>query len=66
MNVFFGEEGKRLDKYSQIYSKLLLIGDFNDEESESVLAQSLHDGNAVNRSEADLRLLQHPRWSILG
>ena len=66
MNVFFGEVGKSLDKYSQIYSKLLLIGDFNEEESESVLAQSLHDNNAVNRSEVDLRLLQHPRWSILG
>ena len=66
MNVFFGEVGKSLHKYSQIYSKLFLICDFNEEESESVLAQSLHDNNAVNRSEADLRLLRHPRWSILG
>ena len=36
---FFGEVGKSLDKYSQIYSKFLLTGDFNAEASEPVLAR---------------------------
>ena len=45
---FFGKVGKSLDKYSQIYSKFLLIGDFNAEESEPVLAQFLHDYNTVH------------------
>ena len=45
---FFGEVGKSLDRYSQIYSKFLLISDFNAEESEPVLAQFFHDYNAVN------------------
>ena len=35
---FFGEVGKSLDRYSQIYSKFLLIGDFDAEETEPVLA----------------------------
>ena len=48
MNIFFGEVGKKVDKYSQIYSQFLLIRDFNGEESEPVLAQFLHDYNAVN------------------
>ena len=39
---------KNLDKYSQIY-EFLLTGDFNAEESVSVLAQFLHDYNAVNK-----------------
>ena len=39
---------KSLGKYSRIYSKFLLIGDFNAEESEPVLAQFLHNYNAVN------------------
>ena len=43
---FFGEVGKSLEKYSQIYNKFLLIGDFKA--GESVLAQFLHDYNAVN------------------
>ena len=45
---FFGEVGKNLDKYAQIHNKFLLISDFNAEESEPVLAQSLHDYNVVN------------------
>ena len=45
---FFGEIGKILSKYSQKYSKFLLIGDFNAKESKPVLAQFLHDYNAVN------------------
>ena len=45
---FFGEVEKSLDRYSQIYSKFLLIGDFNGEESEPVPAQFFHDYNAVN------------------
>ena len=44
---FFGEVGKSLDKYSQTYSKFLLIGDFNAEEPEPVLPQLLHDCNAA-------------------
>ena len=48
MNIFFGEVGKSLDKYSQIYSNFLLIVDFNGEESNHVLAQFVHDHNAVN------------------
>ena len=39
---------KNLDKYSQIY-EFLLTGDFNAEESVIVLAQFLHDYNAVNK-----------------
>ena len=46
--IFFGEAGISLEKYSQIYSKFVLIGDFNVEESEPVLAQFLHDYTAVN------------------
>ena len=45
---FFGEIGKYLDNYSQTYSKFLLIGDFNVEESEPVLEQFLHGYNALN------------------
>ena len=45
---FFGELGKSLDKYSQIYSKFLQIGDLNAEESEPVLTQFLHDYKVVN------------------
>ena len=37
----YDEVGKSLDKYSQIYNTFLLIGDFNAEESEPVLAQFL-------------------------
>ena len=37
---FFNEVGKSLDKYSQLYSNYLLIGDINAEESEPVLAKS--------------------------
>ena len=39
---FLGEVRKSLHKYSQTYSKFVLIGDFNAEESEPVLAQLLH------------------------
>ena len=45
---FFGEVAKSPDKYSQLYSKFLLVGDFNADESEPVLAPSVHDYNAVN------------------
>ena len=40
----FGEVGKSLDKYSQIYIKFLLIGGFDAEASE----EFLHNYNAVN------------------
>ena len=45
---FFSEVDKGLEKYSQIFSKFLLIGDFNSDESEPVLAQFLQHYNAVN------------------
>ena len=38
----FDEVGKNLDRYSQIYSKFLLIAYFNAEESEPVLVQFLY------------------------
>ena len=47
---FFGEVAKSPDKYSQLYSKFLLVGDFNADESEPVLAPSVHDYNAVKKS----------------
>ena len=40
----FGEAGKSLDKYSQIYIKFLLIGGFDAEASE----EFLHNYDAVN------------------
>ena len=45
---FLGEVGKSIDKYSQIYSKCLLICNFNADESEPVAAQFLHNYNPVN------------------
>ena len=44
---YFGKTEKGLDKYSQIYRKVLMAGDFNAKESEPGLAQFLHDYNAV-------------------
>ena len=44
----FGEVVKNIGKYSQMYNKFLVIGDFNAEEPEPcTLAQFLYDYNAV-------------------
>ena len=40
---FFENIGKALDKYSKHYDKVMLVGDFNAEESEPCLSQFFYE-----------------------
>ena len=44
----FENIGKTLDKYSNLYDKFMLVGDFSAEESEPCLSQLLFEYNAKN------------------
>ena len=57
---FFGEIGKSLDKYSQIYGEFLLIGDFNVEESEPAPVQFLHDAVNMIHENICYKIMNNP------
>ena len=57
---FFFENFRRtLDKYSKYYDKIMLVGDFNAEESEPCLSQFLYEYNARTLSRNILVLKMH-------